>query len=252
MLFPYDRRVRRLALAATLVFAPLVAQAGTLDDMDLRSNVETSIRGTAQTAQLHLKIQVENGVAIPEGVVRDLNQADDVADLAAKVKGITGVDRSRLRLEFASSSDDELASRVGRKLFSEPKFAASSMRIAVEKGVVTLTGAIKNAAWRGEIHRLCAGVEGVMDVVDRLDTPETPDAKIQKVLESIFGVRVVPRFPGYVRAEVKDGVVTLQGYTPRLYDKQAAAFDARGINGVKRVDNRLELRSATAIRVVHP
>jgi len=244
--------VRRLTLAVALVFTSLIVRAGTLDDMDLRSNVETSIRGTAQTAQLHLKIQVENGIAIPEGVVRDLNQADEVADLAAKVKGIAGVDRSRLRLEFPASSDDELTSRVSRKLFSEPKFAASSMRVSVENRVVTLTGAMKNAAWRGEIHRLCGGIEGVVDVVDRLDTPETPDAKIQKVLDSIFGVRVVPRFPGYVRAEVKDGVVTLQGYAPRLYDKQAAEFDARGINGVKRVDNRLELRSATAIRVVNP
>ncbi len=239
-------------LAATLVFASLIARAGTLEDMDLRSNVETSIRGTAQTAQLHLKVEVKNGVAIPEGLVRDLNQADEVADLAAKIKGIVGVDRSRLRLEFPSSSDDELASRVGRRLFFEPKFAASSMKIGVENGVVTLTGAIKNASWRGEIHRLCGGVEGVVDVVDRIETPETPDAKIQKVLDGIFGVRVVPRFPGYVRAEVKDGVVTLEGYAPRLYDKQTAEFNARGINGVKRVDNGLELRSATTIRVINP
>jgi len=220
--------------------------------MDLRSNVEASIRGTAQTANLHLKIMVENGVAIPEGLVRDLNQADDVADLAAKVKGITGVDRSLLRPEFPATNDEELAARVGRVLFSEPKFASSSMKVAVLDGVVTLTGAIKNAAWRGEIRRLCGGIGGVVEVVDRIDTPETPDAKIQKVLDSIFGVRVVPRFPGYVAAAVTEGEVTLEGHVPRLYDKQAAEHDARGINGVKRVDNRLELRSATAIKVVHP
>jgi len=228
------------------------AQAGTLDDMDLRSNVETLIRGTAQTAHLHLKIQVENAVAVPEGVVRDLNQIDEVADLAAKVKGIVGVDRSRLRLEFPASSDDDLASRVSRTLYAVPKFAASSMKVAVADRVVTLTGTIKNAAWRGEIRRLCGAIEGVVEVVDRLETPETPDKKIQRVLESIFGVRVVPRFPGYVEAVVKDGVVTLEGRVPRLCDKQAAEFDARGINGVKSVDNRLELRSATAIRVIHP
>jgi len=239
-------------LVLALVSPSLMVRAGTLDDMDLRSNVETSIRGTAQTAQLHLKIQVENAVAIPEGLVRDLNQADEVADLAAKVKGIVSIDRSRLKLEFPSSSDDELAARVGRKLFSEPKFAASSMKISVENSIVTLTGAIKNASWRGQIRRLCGGVEGVIDVVDRIETPDTPDEKIQKVLESIFGVRVVPRFPGYVRALVQNGVVTLEGYAPRLYDKQAAEFNARGINGVKRVDNRLELRSATAIRVINP
>jgi len=220
--------------------------------MDLRSNVETAIRGTAQTAHLHLKIQVENGVAIPAGDVHDLNEADEVADLAAKVKGITGVDRSRLRLEFVGPTDDELAARVGRTLFELPQYASSSMKIAVENGVVTLTGAITNAAWRGEIRRLCGAIEGVADVVDRLDTPETSDERIQKALDRVFGLRVVPRFPGHVRAVTKGGVVTLDGRVPRLYDKQAAEHDARGINGVHRVDNRLELGSSTAIRVIDP
>jgi osmotically-inducible protein OsmY len=244
--------VRRLVLAVVLVLSSLSAGAGTLDDMDLRSNVEASIRGTAQTATLHLKILVENRVAIPEGVVRDLNQADAVADLAAKVRGIAGVDRSRLRLEFSAPSDDEVASRITRTLFELPQYASSSMKIAVESGVVTLTGSIKNAAWRGEIHRLCGGIEGVTDVVDRLDTPETGDAKIQRALDGVFGAHVVPRFPGRVRAVVKDGVVTLQGRVPCLYDKQAAEHDARGVNGVHRVDNQLELGTSSPVQVVHP
>ena len=244
--------MRRLNLAGILALSSLLAHAGTLDDMDLRSNVETLIRGSAQTANLRLKIQVENHVAIPEGVVRDLNQADDVADFAAKVKGITGVDRSRMRLEFTAPADDAIASRVSRTLFELPKFASSSMKIAVEQGVVTLKGGIKNAAWRGEIRRLCGGIEGVTDVVDSIDTPETSDAKIQKVLESVFGVRVVPRFPGRVRAVAKDGVVTLDGHVPRLYERQAAEHDAWGINGVRRVDNRLELGSSTTIQVIQP
>ena len=244
--------MRRLFLAGTLVLSFVLAEAGTLDDMELRSNVEGSIRGTAQTANLHLKIQVENGVAIPEGVVRDLNQADDVADLAAKVRGITGVDRSRLRLEFAGQADEGLAARVGRTLFEVPKYASSSMKIAVESGVVTLTGEIGNAAWREEIRRACGAIEGVVDVADRLDTPETPDERIQRALDGVFGVRVLPRFPGFVRAAAKDGVVTLDGHVPRLYDRLLAEHDARGINGVHRVDNRLELRSGTAIQVINP
>jgi osmotically-inducible protein OsmY len=220
--------------------------------MELRSNVEGSIRGAAQTANLHLKISVESGVAIPEGVVRDLNQADDVVELAAKVRGITGVDRSRLRLEFTAQGDVELASLVTRSLSEYPRYASSSMKIAVERGVVTLGGEIGNAAWRGELRRLCGGIEGVVDVADRLESPQTPDEKIQKALDGVFGIRVLPRFPGAVRAAAKDGVVTLEGRVPRLFDKELAEHDARGINGVRRVDNRLELRSGTAIQVIYP
>jgi osmotically-inducible protein OsmY len=244
--------VRRILLAGALVFTCVSAKAGTLEDMELRSNVEGSIRGAAQTANLHLKIQVENGVAIPEGVVRDLNQADDVADLASKVRGITGVDRSRLRLEFPAENDVELSSLVGRTLAEFPKYASSSIKLAVEQGVVTLSGELGDAAWRGELRRVCGGIAGVVGVADHLETPQTADEKIQRALDAIFGVRALPRFPGYVHAIVKDGTVTLDGRVPRLYDKEAAEHNARGINGVRGVDNRLELRSGTAIQVINP
>jgi len=220
--------------------------------MELRSNVETLIRGTAQTAQLHLKIEVEQGVAIPVGDVANLNQADEVATLAAKVKGITAVDRSRFRFTFTQLPDDELASHVTRTLFELPRYAASSLKIAVDQGVVTLSGGIKNAAWRGEIRRVCGGIDGVIEVVDHIETPETPADKVQKALNAVFGPRVVPRFPGRVEAAVRDGVVTLEGRVPRLCDKQAAEHNAWGINGVRRVDNRLMLGSGTAIQVIHP
>ena len=226
--------------------------AATLDDMELRSNVEASIRGTASTAGLHLKIQVEDRVAIPDGPVRDLNQADDVADLAAKVPGIKAVDRSRLRLEFAGLEDAEIASRVARTLFSSPRYAATSIHIAVDHGVVTLTGAIDNAAWRTEIRKICGAADGVHGFVDRLDTPETPDARIQKALDNVFGPRVLPRFPGRISRIVKDGVVSLDGHVPKLYDRELAEKAAWRINGVRRVDNRLELASSQSVQVVHP
>jgi osmotically-inducible protein OsmY len=233
-----------------LVLASPIARAGTLEDMELRSNVETLIRGTAPTANLHLKILVENRVAIPEGVVRDLNQADDVVVLAAKVRGILSVDRSKLRLEYPPPADDQLAGRVARTLVALPRYDA--LAVTAADGVVTLSGPIKNASWRGEIRRICGAIEGVAELVDRIETPATADERIQKALNAVFGPRVVPRFPGKVRAVAADGVVTLEGRVPRLYDKQAAEKGAWGLNGVHRVDNRLELGSGTSIHVIDP
>ena len=233
-------------------FAVTALRAGTLDDMELRSNVETSIRGTADTATLHLKIEVADGVVTPIGLVHDLDQADQVVRLATKIKGIKDVDRSKLKLEFAGPPDDQLATQVAREIMAVPKFAASSPRVAVAEGVVTLTGSLKNASWRGELRALCGGVQGVIDVVDELVTPDTPDDKIQKVLDGNFGPRVLPPFPGRVAAKVKDGVVPLEGRVPRLFDKRTAEERSRSINGVRRVDNRLVLGSGTTIEVIHP
>ena len=139
----------------------MLAHAGTLDDMDLRSNVEASLRGTAATATLHLKIRVERGVAIPEGLVRDLNQADEVVDLAAKVRGIVDVDRSGLRLEFPATGDAALAAAVARVLFELPQYSATPPKVEAVQGVVTLTGSISNASLRRELRKICGGIEGV-------------------------------------------------------------------------------------------
>jgi osmotically-inducible protein OsmY len=234
------------------VLSPVLAATGTLDDMELRSNVEAGIRGTAATAGLHLKIQVIDRVAIPEGIVRDLNQADEVAALAARVRGIVAVDRSRLKLEFAGPGDELLASQVTRTLFGSPRYSASAITITVEHGIVTLHGAIENASWRREIRTVLGEIEGVVDVLDFLESPETPDARIQKALDARFSARAVPHFPGRVHAVVKDGVVGLDGHVPCLRDKQIVERDSFGINGVRRVENRLELGSNQSVQVIDP
>jgi osmotically-inducible protein OsmY len=228
------------------------ASAGTLDDMSLRSNVESSIRGNAQTAMLHLKVDVVDAVVTPSGRVRDLNQADDVVELASRIKGVKDVVRTQLKLEYEGPADALIAALIARQVLAIPKFASTDMRVSVSAGVVTLEGTLKNAAWRTELRRLCGAIEGVTDVVDRLLTPDTPDDRIQKVLDSAFGPRVKPPFPGRVNAQVAQGTVTLEGRVPRLGDRRAAVRVAWGINGVRSVDDRLELGSGTSIEVIRP
>jgi osmotically-inducible protein OsmY len=99
---------------------------------------------------------------------------------------------------------------------------------------------------------VCGALDGVVDVADRLETPDTPDEKIQKALDHVFGARALPRFPGRVKASVKDGVVRFEGHVPRLFDKKLADHDALGINGVRRIDNQLVLDAGTTIQVVNP
>ncbi|HZN54523.1 MAG TPA: BON domain-containing protein [Candidatus Polarisedimenticolaceae bacterium] len=244
--------MRRLTASALVWTAVAGAGASTLDDMDLRSNVEASIRGSAPTAGLHLKIDVRDRVAIPQGVVRDLRQADDVVELASKVKGIAGVDRTGIRLEFPGPGDAAIAAAIERSMTESPRYATSAISVAVDAGVVTLSGTMKHASWRSDLRALCGAVEGVVDVIDRIQTPDTPDARIQKALDGVFGARVTPRFPGRVSATVAAGAVTLEGRVPRLHDKITAERQAWGINGVRQVDNRLDLGSSTTLRVIQP
>jgi len=202
------RSIAEGAVAVLLVAA--AARAGTLDDMDLRSNVETGIRGTAGTATLHLKVSVNDAIASFEGRVRNLAQEDLVVDVASRVRGIRGVDRSGFVLEEGGAGNDALADAVA------------------------------------------GAIDGVADLVDRLVTPDVPDEKIRRALELTFAPRATPRFPGRVEVEVDSGRVVLKGSVPSLYDKRVAERKTWEVNGVREVDNRVDLFSSSAIRVVHP
>jgi len=236
------RSIAEGAVAVLLVAA--AARAGTLDDMDLRSNVETGIRGTAGTATLHLKVSVNDAIASFEGRVRNLAQEDLVVDVASRVRGIRGVDRSGFVLEEGGAGNDALADAVARAILGVPELAASSIKVEANQGVVTLTGSIVSGAHRKMIRDA--------DLVDRLVTPDVPDEKIRRALELTFAPRATPRFPGRVEVEVDSGRVVLKGSVPSLYDKRVAERKTWEVNGVREVDNRVDLFSSSAIRVVHP
>ena len=244
------RSIAEGAVAVLLVAA--AARAGTLDDMDLRSNVETGIRGTAGTATLHLKVSVNDAIASFEGRVRNLAQEDLVVDVASRVRGIRGVDRSGFVLEEGGAGNDALADAVARAILGVPELAASSIKVEANQGVVTLTGSIVSGAHRKMIRDVAGAIDGVADLVERLVTPAVPDEKIRRALELTFAPRATPRFPGRVEVEVDSGRVVLKGSVPSLYDKRVAERKTWEVNGVREVDNRVDLFSSSAIRVVHP
>jgi osmotically-inducible protein OsmY len=244
--------VRRASFFVLPILLSLPAAASTLGDMDLRDNVEIAVRGNATTATLHLKIDVDDAVARPQGRVRNLAQADKVVELASKVRGIRAVDRSGLVFEHGDVPDDAIASAALRAIDRAPNLAAADIRIAVKDGVVTLTGSIEHAGDRQQIRDLLGVLDGVRDLVDRLDSPEAPDGTIQKVLDRLFSPRATPPFPGAVRATVIEGVVTLEGHVPRLYDRRIAERYAWAIDGVRRVEDRLDLSDSGGIQVIRP
>src|SRR5262245_54898330 len=144
----YHSGVRVRPGLPAIVLTTLAAHAGTLEDMDLRRNVEMAIRGSAPTANLHLKVEVVDGVVIPEGIVRDLLQADAVVDGASSIKGVRAVERSKLRYEFEAPPDAAIAGRIIRTILEVAHFATSSIRVDVQGGVVTLEGSIARASYR--------------------------------------------------------------------------------------------------------
>jgi osmotically-inducible protein OsmY len=68
----------------------------------------------------------------------------------------------------ADGSDEAIAERALRALFSEAPLRRERVLLRIARGRVTLSGTVGTGEERAEIERLVAGVEGVAGVVNQV------------------------------------------------------------------------------------
>jgi len=118
--------------------------------------------------------------------------------------------------------------------------------IAVERGVVRLTGFVDSFAQKWAVERAAARVVGVRDVRNYLDVlppqdPSLEDRRIQRAAKRALAWDA--RVPDGVDGDVTDGVLRLRGVVERFSEREAAEESVRNLIGVRDVVN--EIRVAT-------
>ncbi|MFV0391648.1 MAG: BON domain-containing protein [Paludibacteraceae bacterium] len=132
--------------------------------------------------------------------------------------------------------DSDIQKAVQTAIAANPD--ATGISVAVEKGVVTLTGEVKDEAVSMAINGLAAGVKNVKSVVNSL-TIAPPVINVQ---DTVLQSALVDALKDHasVSAAVIDGVITLTGEInksdlPTLMQKVSA------LNPVK-IDNQLTVK----------
>ncbi len=135
-------------------------------------------------------------------------------------------------------SDADIQTEVNKKLADE---AGSALTASVSSGVVTLSGTCKDDACKASCEKEVKEVKGVTSVVNNITIP-APQAPVEIAVDPVLqqGVNDVIKSYKNVKAEVKDGVVTLTGELERakLQDLMVA------LNALKpkKVENQLTLK----------
>lgn len=139
----------------------------------------------------------------------------------------------------SGTSDADIQTEVNKKLADD---AGANLTASVTNGVVTLSGTCKDEDCRKNCADEVKDIKGVKNVVNNITVAAaepapveiTPDAQLQDAVNN-----VVKDYKD-VKAEVKDGVVTLRGQIQRskLQDLMVA------LNGLKpkKVDNELVIK----------
>ena len=151
-------------------------------------------------------------------------------------------------------TDAELKSDVSEELAWDPAINATHVGVAVDRGVVTLTGHVETVAEKHAIERAVQRVKGVRLVAVELDVKLAPDhrrsdTEIAHAVESALKWNAVVG-PSPLQVKVEKGWVTLGGQVRWGYQRAAAEKAVRHLLGVTGVSNLVEIRPATSVAQV--
>lgn len=149
-------------------------------------------------------------------------------------------------------NDQDIRASVGAEL-SNTTGTDTQLGVAVNGGIVTLSGEVGSPPERLAAKRAVMRVPGVTAVADHLQvrnpgTPATNDAGIARTASQLLGrANEVPA--DTVTVDVHDHVVTLSGSVTWAYQRAAAVRAVRHIAGVTAVTDTIALSPDAPVSV---
>ena len=145
-------------------------------------------------------------------------------------------------------TDTEIRKNVENALTWEPSVMSTHIGIAVDDGVVTLSGHVPSWDEKWKAERAAKRIFGVKALANEIavDLPgshKRSDTELAKAAVHALEWRTsVPE--QQIKVTVKDGCVTLEGEVELYYQSRDAAQAIRFLTGVRRVTNNITVRTA--------
>jgi osmotically-inducible protein OsmY len=143
-------------------------------------------------------------------------------------------------------NDKELRNNVIDELEFEPSVDASNIGVAVENGIVTLSGHVPSYWQKSAAERAVWRVKGVKAIAEEIEVRFSTDKKraddqiAQRAVDILEWDGSVP--DGAVRVKVQNGWVYLEGEVDWQFQRRAAEADVRKLSGVLGVTNNISLK----------
>ena len=214
-------------------------------DADLKNDVLTELTWDP------LVPEAKVGVAVSEGVVTLTGHLDTYAEkIATKraVERVSGVKAIALEMEVVPQgihkrSDTEIAMAIEHALGWNSSVPKDRVKVAVEKGWVTLSGELDWNFQRRAVERMLRPLKGVVGITDNITLKALPmpvnlATRIQDAL-----VRQASREARRIDISMDGSVVTLRGRVHSWAEKNAAEGATWSAPGVSRVNNELTVES---------
>lgn len=139
-------------------------------------------------------------------------------------------------------TDVNVSSVVTTALANDQAVEGVNLDVLTQEGIVTLAGTVNNPLAKERAVKLAKTIKGVRGIVNRIEVvpPEKPDSLIKTNIQNALAWD--PAAESYeITVDASDGVVTLQGSVESWQERELAGRIAKGISGVKEVNNQVEV-----------
>jgi len=216
---------------------------------EIRNDVKEQLAWDTRVDSSSIEVDVVDSTVVLSGTVPTYLDRSQAQTDASQVPGVANVD-NRLVVSFPSAyvipADAEISFNVTSSLSWSPSVNATRIHVAVDQGVVTLSGTV-DAYWqKHRAEEIAANTAGVTNVRNELTVaPTAPTTSDDDICRDVCAT--LERNPSMdlsrLNIEVNNGVVTLSG-TVRDYTILRAVEDAaRYTRGVLEVNNNLAIES---------
>ena len=143
----------------------------------------------------------------------------------------------------ADIDDADIASAVETDLLISREVPSHRVNVAVQDGIVTLTGSIDTILGRDRAVEIAQAVKGVRSVVNRLKVEPVDRTDVEIRSDIVAALAVDPSTESYeLDVAVQDGTVTLSGTVESYKERELCATVTKGVKGVREIDNEIKVR----------
>jgi osmotically-inducible protein OsmY len=209
--------------------------------------------------QTHLKdekvmVLSRQGQVTLTGTVSNEYQRTLAEETVAGLPGVKGV-TNQLKVQEEPSGDSpdaRLRAKVQAALLFHRDVSATRTRVLVQDGTVTLQGEADNPAQKNLTAAVAKDVDGVVHVVNQMTVAKDPHKRQKEIKRKIDDASITAQLKMALlfnrgtsalatKVTTHAGVVTLSGKAQTQAEKELASRIAQGIDGVKQVQNRMQV-----------
>lgn len=200
------------------------------------ARVERQLRAHLPAAGATIKASEQEGQITLDGWVDSYVKREIAQELAESVPGVSAVVNQIRVLPVSERTDEQIAESVRAAIRGDMATRALEIDVAVENGVVRLSGEVQTEPQRRVVGWMASRLIGVRDVVNQIQLNPEPrsDEAIQEDLQEHFATNPVFN-ENDVAVEVNEGVARLTGTVDSALEKTWAMTDA-WVPGVRQVD----------------